>query len=128
MNSEGTNHHHSMCPRNLSSVLLYLPSSSSDLAFLKGWKERLQFMDSDFQFIEPVLSLRSSVLHALMNLTAAEVQRDPNPAIAMRRRVEGIFSSLTETLFTQARLAREAGSYDVRKCEVYSCVKFKYSL
>ena len=70
-------------------------------------------MDSDFQFVEPVLSLRSSILHSLLRRTAVECGREASPPVSLRRRAERLFVALTGTLLTQARLAREAGCYQV---------------
>jgi len=70
-------------------------------------------MDSDFQFVEPVLSLRSSILHSLLRRTAVECGREASPPVSLRRRAERLFVALTDTLLTQARLAREAGCYQV---------------
>ena len=41
-------------------------SSSSSLSFLKSWRERLRHLDADFTYLEPILSLRASTLHSLM--------------------------------------------------------------
>ncbi len=87
--------------------------SSDDWKFLRNWKERLPYMDSDFQFIEPVLALRSSVLHGLMCRSVAEVGKEAGHHLDRRRKVEELFGLLTDTLLTQAHLAREASSYQV---------------
>ena len=41
-------------------------STSSPFQFIDLWKERLKHLDADFVYIEPVLSLRSSSLHSLL--------------------------------------------------------------
>lgn len=78
-------------------------------------------MDSDFQFVEPVLALRASVLHGLMCRSAGEVGREAGreagSSLGARRKVEQLFGLLTETLFTQAKLAREAARYQVSRAE-----------
>ena len=88
--------------------------SVADPTFLSDWKKRLPYIkDSDFQFVEPVLALRSSILHSLLRRTAVECAQEASPPIHLRRKVERVFGGLTDTLLTQARLAREAGRYQV---------------
>jgi hypothetical protein len=41
-------------------------SSASPFQFLDLWKERLKYLDADFVYIEPILSLRVSSLHSLL--------------------------------------------------------------
>ena len=101
--------------RLLSLLELEEAGSSSDLHFLVDWKQRLPYMDSDFQFVEPVLALRSSVLHGLLVRSSHEgnsAEGEELP-VEIRRKREGLFAALTETLLTQARMAREAGQYQV---------------
>ena len=87
---------------------------SADPTFLSDWKKRLPYIkDSDFQFVEPVLALRSSILHSLLRRTTMECAQETSPPIHLRRRVERVFGGLTDTLLTRARLAREAGRYQV---------------
>ena len=86
--------------------------SAADPTFLSDWKKRLPYiMDSDFQFVEPVLALRSSILHSLLCRMAVECAQETSPPIHLRRRAERVFGGLTDTLLTQARLARESGRY-----------------
>ena len=88
--------------------------SSPDPTFLSDWKKRFPYIkDSDFQFVEPVLALRSSILHSLLRRTAVECAQEASPPIHLRRKVERVFGELTDTLLTRARLAREAGRYQV---------------
>ena len=88
--------------------------SSADPTFLSDWKKRLPYIkDSDFQFVEPVLALRSSILHSLLRRTAVECAQEASPPIHLRRKMERVFGGLTDTLLTRARLAREAGRYQV---------------
>ncbi len=68
-------------------------------------------MDSDFQFVEPVLALRCSVLHALM---CRSVGKEGGNSLPARRKVERLFGLLTETLLSQARLARGAARFQVK--------------
>lgn len=93
----------------------HTPSSSQDmtLEFLKDWTERLPYLDSDFQFIEPVLALRHSVLHCLLQAASKEVKGHREENVTARRKVEGLFGAVRDNLLTQARLAREAGKYQV---------------
>ena len=89
---------------------------SHSLDFIKDWKERLPLLNSDFQFVEPVLATRCSLLHCLLQSAAAEVKGHSSaPPTALRRRVEHLFDALTESLLTRAKFAREAGSFQV--CE-----------
>lgn len=101
--------------------LLAMCRSPDEWIFLRNWKERLPYMDSDFQFVEPVLALRASVLHGLMCRSVAEVGREAGreagSSLGARRKVEQLFGLLTETLFTQAKLAREAARYQVSRAE-----------
>ena len=89
---------------------------SNSLDFIKDWKERLPLLNSDFQFVEPVLATRCSLLHCLLQSAAAEVKGHSSaPPTGLRRRVEHLFDALTENLLTRAEFAREAGSFQV--CE-----------
>ena len=65
----------SLSSPSLLSSLSFLPlplpyslpnSSSSPFQFLDLWKERLKYLDADFVYIEPILSLRVSSLHSLL--------------------------------------------------------------
>lgn len=88
----------------------------NSLDFIKDWKERLLLLNSDFQFVEPVLATRCSLLYCLLQSAAAEIKgQSPAPPMELRRRVEHLFDALTESLLTRAEFAREAGSFQV--CE-----------
>ena len=87
----------------------------NSLDFVKDWKERLLLLNSDFQFVEPVLATRCSLLYCLLQSAAAEVKGQCSAPIELRRRVEHLFDALTESLLTRAEFAREAGSFQV--CE-----------
>ena len=101
--------------RLLSLLELEEAGNSADLRFLADWKQRMPYMDSDFQFVEPVLALRSSVLHGLLVRSSHEGSSEQGGElpVEIRRKREGLFAALTETLLTQARMAREAGRYQV---------------
>lgn len=88
-------------------------SNEDSLPFLKDWKERLLLLDNDFQFVEPVLSLRCAVLHSLLQSYASEVKSRVSPPVALRRKTECVFEALTQTLLTQTRLARDATKFQV---------------
>ena len=86
------------------------------LDFIKDWKERLPLLNSDFQFVEPVLATRCSLLYCLLQSAAAEVKGHcAAPPTGLRCRVEHLFDAMTESLLTRAEFAREAGCYQV--CE-----------
>lgn len=89
--------------------------SDHTLAFLKDWKERLPLLNSDFQFVEPVLAARCSLLYCLLHNAVAEVKGQSPPPMELRRKVEHLYDALAESLLTRVRFAREAGSYQV--CE-----------
>ena len=108
--------HHTLCTHIFTHTHTHWCSSVSvaDPTFLSDWKKRLPYIkDSDFQFVEPVLALRSSILHSLLRRMAVECAQEVSPPIHLRRKVERVFGGLTDTLLTQARLAREAGRYQV---------------
>ena len=91
------------------------------LDFIKDWKERLPLLNSDFQFVDPVLSTRCSLLHCLLQSAAAEVKgHSSTPPTGLRRRVEHLFGALTESLLTRAEFAREAGSFQVCESALFS--------
>ena len=93
--------------------------SAADPTFLSDWKKRLPCIkDSDFQFVEPVLALRSSILHSLLRRIAVECAQEASPPIHLRRKAERVFGGLTDALLTQARLAREAGQYQVNNSAI----------
>ena len=88
----------------------------NSLDFIKDWKERLLLLNSDFQFVEPVLATRCSLLYCLLQSAAAEIKGQCHaPPTELRRRVEHLFNALTESLLTRVEFAREAGSFQV--CE-----------
>ena len=90
--------------------------SLHNLPFLQNWQERLSHLNSDFQFVEPVLALRGSVLHCLLQVSAAEMRREGSVSVEQKRTVESIFKALSETLLTHSRWAREATNYQVSYC------------
>ena len=86
------------------------------LDFIKDWKERLPLLNSDFQFVEPVLATRCSLLYCLLQSAAVEVKGQcSTPPTGVQRRVEHLFDALTESLLMRAKFAREAGSFQA--CE-----------
>ena len=92
------------------------PHDNHSLDFIKDWKERLPLLNSDFQFVEPVLATRCSLLYCLLQSAAAEVKGHCSaPPTELRRRVEHLFDALTDNLLTRVEFAREAGSFQV--CE-----------
>ena len=93
----------------------HTPSSSQDMDFLKDWTDRLPYLDSDFQFVEPVLALRHSTIHCLLRAAGQEVNSHGDENVTVRRKVEGLFGAVRDNLLTQAKLAREAGRYQVRR-------------
>lgn len=82
-----------------------------DLAFLQDWEDRNSFLNSDFQFVEPVLAVRGSVLHQLLQVGVAEA--DSSVPVEQKRKVECVFDALKKTLLTHSRWAREAAKYQV---------------
>ncbi len=98
------------------------PAGDTQLGFLDHWSVRLPHLDCDYQFVEPVLSLRHSVLHTLLQV-AGRQGRERDLDVGTRRRIEGLFAAIKDNLLTQARLAREAGRYQVAK-NVCACVQF----
>lgn len=88
--------------------------STEDLSFLKDWQDRLSFLNSDFQFVEPVLAVRCSVLHQLLQVGVAETKAGGNVPIEQTRRVERMFEALHSTLLCHSRQARESANYQVR--------------
>lgn len=98
--------------------MVHNPTTTADsdhnpLPFLLSWKDRLSHLDSDFQFVEPVLAVRGSVLHRLLQVGANEAKADDMVVLELKRRVEVIFKALSDTLLTHSRWAREAANYQV---------------
>jgi len=79
------------------------------LDFIEDWTARLTHLDCDFQFIEPVLALRHSALHCLLERT---VQHGTGTG-GTRIQAEQLFTVIRDNLLTQAQLAREASKYQV---------------
>lgn len=94
----------------------------SELAFLTHWATRLPHLDTDYQFVEPVLALRHSVLHTLLRGGGKE-GRGGALDVRTRRRQEGLFTAIKDNLLTQAQLAREAGRYQVSVARIFLEVK-----
>ena len=84
-------------------------------SLVKDWKDRLPLLNSDFQFVEPVLAARCSLLYCLLQNAAAEVKGQVTPPVELRRKVDHLFEALSDSLQTRVEFAREAGSYQV--CE-----------
>ena len=97
-------------------------SSARDqsLEFIKDWRERLPLLNSDFQFVEPVLATRCSLLHCLLQSAAREVKGQVSAPAELRRRVEHLFDALTESLLMRAEFAREAGSFQACEGALFS--------
>ena len=79
------------------------PYSSKMIDLLADWKHRLSFMGTDFQYIDLVLSMRVACIHSLL-------KKDELSQLPVR---EQLFSELHHILSTSAKLAREAGKYQV---------------
>lgn len=63
--------------------------------------------------MEPVLAVRGSVLHSLLQVGMAEMRGEDSVPVEQKRRVECLFKALRETLLTHSRWAREAANYQV---------------
>lgn len=94
--------------------------SLNDLSFLRDWQDRLPHLNSDLQFVSPVLAVRGSVLHGLLQvgLAGAGLQGVGGGAVRGekedRSKVEQVYVALSKTLLTHARWAREASNFQVR--------------
>lgn len=99
-----------------------LLASSADRipAFVREWKERLPLLNSDFQFIEPVLATRCSLLYCLLQNAAAEVKGQSCPPVEVCRKVDHLFDALNESLLTRVEFARQAGCYQVCEGALFS--------
>ena len=91
--------------------------SPTDHMFLTSWQDRLKHFDSDFCYLEPVLSLRVSTLHSLIlreRQSATGGRREASSLnLAGRQRVEQLFGSLSDTLLMLAKRAQDVGRYQV---------------
>ncbi len=88
-------------------VCLYISHSLSEL--FSEWDCRLSLMGTDFQHIDLILSLRAACINSLL--------LNEHPPSIYRK--EQIYSELYNVLRTKAKLASEAGKYQVmRKCIV----------
>lgn len=87
--------------------------SLKDLSFLQDWQDRLSHLNSDLQFVEPVLAVRGSVLHHLLQVGLAEVGSGGVRSVEERRGVELVYKALSKTLLTHTRWAREAANFQV---------------
>ena len=73
-------------------------------------------MNADFQFVEPVLALRASILRCLLQVGLAEFKDEGGTSVEGRKRMEGIVGALSDTLFSQSRWARQADNFQVSIC------------
>ncbi len=93
------------------------PHALGDLSFLQDWQDRLPHLNSDLMFVEPVLAVRGSVLHSLLQVGSDEIRGVAggvtSAPVEQRRKVERVFTALSETLLTHSRWAREAENYQV---------------
>ena len=88
--------------------------SLNDLPFIQDWQDRLSHLNSDLQFVEPVLAVRGSVLHHLLQVT---LRSDGGVLqVGERRKVESLYKALSKTLLTHSRWAREATNFQVCVC------------
>ena len=94
--------------------------SLRDLSFLHDWDDRLSHLNSDLQFVEPVLAVRGSVLHHLLQVGLAELdgeggggRGESGVRAEERKGVELVYKALSKTLLTHARWAREAANFQV---------------
>jgi hypothetical protein len=79
-------------------ISVYFRSVDREADLLAEWNERFPLPDTDFEFQEPVLALRTSMLQTL-----AKVKRPQN--------IDGvapIYKGLVGHLEVQAKIAREA--------------------
>lgn len=90
------------------------PDSQNQLSFLPEWQDRLSHLNTDLQFVEPVLAVRGSVLHHLLQVGLVEDRCGDGESHAFnRQRLEQVYSALSETLLTHARWTREAANFQV---------------
>ena len=100
-----------LCLLEVEEAGTFITNSSPCDHLTRDWKERLALLNSDFQFVEPVLAARCSLIYCLLQNAAAEVKGQPSPPMELRRLVDHLFESLSDCLLIRAELAREAGSY-----------------
>ena len=93
------------------------PHTLGNLSFLHDWQDRLSHLNRDMKFVDPVLAVRRSVLHSLLRVGIGEVGSVAGGVacvpVEQRRKVEGVFTALSETLLTHSQWAREAQNYQV---------------
>jgi len=99
-----------------SAARVSLPDHSrplQSLSFLKDWEKRYPHINSDFQFIEPVLALRASLLHCLLEVGK---KYDVKHSKEKHDLITGASKALKDVLFKLSRSAREASNYQVCSC------------
>lgn len=80
-------------------------SFNGDTDFLSEWNDRFPLPDTDFEFLEPVLALRTSILQTLVKVRRGQSMDGLAP----------IYKGIVEHLEVQAKVAREAKNPQVRK-------------
>ena len=80
------------------------------LNFLNDWEKRYPHMNSDFQFIEPVLAVRASLLHCLLEVGKKYEVESSNGS---QNWISGANKALKDVLFNLSRSARDAANYQV---------------
>lgn len=86
----------------------------NDLSFVQDWQDRLSHLNSDLQFVEPVLAVRGSVLHHLLQVALRSDGGGGGVVqVSERRKVESLYKALSKTLLTHSRWAREATNFQV---------------
>ena len=63
--------------------------------------------------MEPVLAVRGSVLHSLLQVSLTEIEEGGDVPVEQRRNVESVFKALRDTLLTHSRRARKAAKFQV---------------
>ncbi len=81
-----------------------------DTSFLSKWENRRLHINSDFQFVEPVLALRASVLHNLLEVGRQDTEQHSKEKDDF---IGELSRALVDVLFNISRAAREAETFQV---------------
>ena len=80
------------------------------------WNERFPLPDNDFEFLEPLLALRTSMLQTLVKLRQDKVN-SPEGILHLAR----VYKDLATHLERQAKVARRANNPQVQLAVLNTC-------
>lgn len=94
----------------------FLNFFSKDASIVEMWNERFPLPDNDFEFLEPLLALRTSMLQTLVKLRQDKVN-SPEGVLQLAR----TYKDLITHLEMQAKVARRANNPQVQLAVLNTC-------